>query len=190
MAETSIPCSVSQGFNFQKDAQDSVGHVTALTIGDKTFAADLEITDPEDVASGKVKVVGVMSNIFWNGGFAEGISFSCQISTTNKTDASVLTNSELSNTNVEFQFNVYKFDPVEKKYYKAFHSNDTALKGLVEKNGSSLNISVSEDAGYEVTNPLNFDLSLGVNPQEVKQDLHLAFSVSAKLAKGWGVQVG
>lgn len=190
MAETSIPCSVSQGFNFQKDAQDSVGHVTALKVGDKEFAADLEITDPENVSGDKVKVVGVMSNIFWNGGFAEGINFSCQISTANKTDASVLTNSELSNTNVEFQFNVYKFDPVEKKYYKAFHSNETALLGIVEKTGSALNISVSEESGYEVTNPLNFDFTIGVNPQETKQDLHLAFSVSAKLAKGWGVQVG
>ncbi|MCG8471656.1 MAG: hypothetical protein MI742_07345 [Desulfobacterales bacterium] len=190
MAETSISCSVSQGFNFQKDSQEDVGHITALKIGDKEFAADLAVTDPENVSGDKVKVVGVMSGIFWNGGFAEGVNFSCQISVANKTEASVLTHSELSNTNVEFQFNAYKFDPVEKKYYKAFHANDTALEGIIEKTGDTLNIRVSEEAGYEVTNPGNYDLSLGVMPEEKEQSIHLAFSVQAKQAKGWGVQVG
>ena len=34
MAALSYECSVEQGFNFVKDVQDLVGHITAMKIGD------------------------------------------------------------------------------------------------------------------------------------------------------------
>ena len=102
MASHIISCSVSQGFNFAKDAQDAVGHITALKIGDKKLAADFAVTNPEDLSGDKKKVVGVVSSMFWNGGFAESIQFSCQVSNANKKDLAVLTNTELSNATVEF----------------------------------------------------------------------------------------
>lgn len=190
MADINIACTVGQGFNFQKDQQDAVGHITALKIGDTELAADLSVTNPEEISGGKVPVVGVMSSIYWGGGFAESISFSCQVSIANKTEVAGMLFASLSNTNVEFQFNVYKFDPVEKKYFKAFHSAETSLLGLIQKEGGDLVLQMSEEAGYEVANPLNFDLTMGVNPQETSQDLHIALSVSSKQALSWGVQVG
>ena len=190
MAATNASGSVSQGFNFQKDVQDPVGHIEYLKIGDKELAVDLAVTNPEDLAGDKVKVVGIASAIFWNGGFAEGISFAFNVSNANKKTVAVLTNTELSNTTVEIQYSVYDYDPDEKKYYKSFHSNEAKLKGLVEKSGGDLAISIDIDPAYEVTSPLNFAMSLGVMPEDTEQEVHLAFSVTDKVVKRWGVTVG
>jgi len=189
MASHNLNCSVSQGFNFQKDAQDAVGHITALKIGDKKLAADLAVTNPEELAGDKKKVVGVLSSMFWNGGFAESIQFSCQVSNANKKDLAVLTNTELSNTTVEFQYVVYAYDPDAKKYYKTFHCNETSMKGLVEKQGGDLAIAIDLDEGMEVVSPLNFCLNLSVMPEDTEQETHIAFSVSDKVVKRWGVTV-
>lgn len=189
MAETSFSCDVSQGFNFKKDAQDIVGHISKLKIGEKDMDVDLAVTNPEDVTGDKIKVVGVVSDIYWNGGFAEPIQFSCQVSNANKKTLAILTNSEMSNTTVEFAFEVYDYDPEEKKYFKAFHTDGAAIKGLVEKSGGSLSIAISTDQSMEVMSPNNFTLSLGVMPEDTEQETHLAFSVSDKLVKRWGVTV-
>lgn len=189
MAETSFSCDVSQGFNFQKDAQDLVGHISKLKIGDKDMAVDLGVTNPEDLAGDKIKVVGVASDIYWEGGFAEPIQFTCQVSNANKKTLAILTNTEMSNTTVEFAFEIYDYDPDEKKYYKAFHTDGKAIKGLVQKSGGSLSIAISTDQSMEVISPNNFTLSLGVMPEDTEQETHLAFSVSDKLVKRWGVTV-
>lgn len=186
MAAVVKNCSVSQAFNFQKDAQDTVGHITALKIGTQQFNANLEVTDPLDFTK-TVKVVGVLSSIAWEGGFAEPIAFSCQIGVVNKNIAALLTHKDLSNTEVLVKYNVYDFDPKEKVYYKSFHSNDTELKGLIMKSGSALNIAVSEQASSEVPNPLNYTFSLGIMPQQTAQDVHIAVSSTDKLVKKWGV---
>lgn len=189
MAETSFSCDVSQGFNFKKDAQDIVGHISKLKIGDKDMEVDLAVTNPEDLAGDKIKVVGVASDIYWEGGFAEPIQFSCQVSNANKKTLAILTNTEMSNTSVEFAFEVYDYDPDEKKYYKAFHTDGAAIKGLVQKSGGSLSIAISTDQSMEVMSPNNFTLSLGIMPEDTEQETHLAFSVSDKVVKRWGVTV-
>ena len=189
MAETSFSCDVSQGFNFKKDAQDIVGHISKLKIGEKDMDVDLAVTNPEDLAGDKIKVVGVVSDIYWEGGFAEPIQFSCQVSNANKKTLAILTNTEMSNTTVEFAFEIYDYDPDEKKYYKAFHTDGAAMKGLVEKSGGSLSIAISMDQSMEVMSPNNFTLTLGVMPEDTEQETHLAFSVSDKVVKRWGVTV-
>lgn len=189
MAETSFSCDVSQGFNFKKDAQDIVGHISKLKIGDKDMEVDLGVTNPEDLAGDKIKVVGVASDIYWEGGFAEPIQFTCQVSNANKKTLAILTNTEMSNTTVEFAFEIYDYDPDEKKYYKAFHTDGKAIKGLVQKSGGSLSIAISTDQSTEVMSPNNFTLSLGVMPEDTEQETHLAFSVSDKVVKRWGVTV-
>lgn len=191
MASSSYDCRVDQGFNFQKDAQCLVGHINSLKIGDKEFDKDLAVSDPTKIndENSTVKVVGVVSSIYWEGGYANPIQLSCQISTANKQEAIVLQHTKLSNTNVEFAFTIYDYDPVKKTFYKAFHSNDAALKGLVEKNGGDLAIAVDQHESRQVVSPLNFGLFLGVMPKEEEQDVHVAVSETGKFVKKWGVTV-
>jgi hypothetical protein len=190
MAELDYSCSVSQGFNFQKDAQNMVGHINKLKVADKEMAEDLAVTDPENITGDKVKVVGVVSGMHWDGGFADPMQISCQISNANKKTLAVLTHSELSDTTVEFVFTIYDYDPDDKKFYQCFHTDAKVLKGLIEKSGGELAIEIDTDQSEEVTSPKNFTLNLGVMPEDLEQDTLVAVSVSDKFAKRWGVTVG
>ncbi|MBU1341549.1 MAG: hypothetical protein KKE44_12075 [Proteobacteria bacterium] len=190
MPSTSYYCSVSQGFNFYPDAQEIVGHIAKLKVAGKELKADLEVTTPEDITGDNVKVVGIMSGISWDGGMADPIEFQCQVSVKNKQELMVLQHSDLSDTSVEFQFKVFEYDPVKKKYFPAFHTDDTDLKGLVAKSGSDLHLNIDMDESGEVANPINFALSLGVMPEDEKQDIHMAASVDGKFVKAWGIKVG
>ena len=189
MADLSYSCDVSQGFNFQRDVQTQVGHINKLTVATKELVEDIEITDPENVTGDPVKVVGVVSGMYWAGGYAEPIQFGCQVSNANKLTLAVLSHSEMSDTMVEFAYTIYDYDPDEKKYYKCFHTDGAVLKGLVEKSGGDLNISIDTEQSGEIVSPKNFAFSLGVMPEDLAQDTHLAMSVSDKLVKVWGVTV-
>jgi len=189
MAEVSYSCDVSQGFNFQKDQQTLVGHINKLKVAGKELAADMAVTNPADVTGDKVKVVGVVSDIYWGGGYADSMEFSCQVSNPNKKTLAVLTQMEMANTMVEFVFTIYDYDPDEKKYYKCFHSNDAVLKGLVQKSGGRLSIHIDADQSQEVMSPKNFTMQLGIMPEDLEQDTHMAISVSDKMVKRWGVTV-
>lgn len=187
-ASSSFNCSVSQGFNFQKDSQELIGHLEYLKIGDTGMASDLDVTDPMNIAN-TVKVMGVMSAIHWNGGYAEPVMFAAQVSTDNKNKIATLMHKSMANTEVELQFSVYDYDPKTKAYYKAFHSNGVKLKGLVLKQGGELAMNISMDQSNEVVSPKNYTFQLGVMPQDQAMEIHLAFSSIDKLVKPWGVAV-
>jgi hypothetical protein len=188
MAASNYNCDVSQGFNFQKDQQTVVGHIDTLTIGDIEFKADLNVADPLN-STERIKVVAVASYIEWQGGYADAIVFSGQVSTENKKDAVLLQHKDLANTAVEVNFTIYDYDPDAKKYYQAFYTDDTALEGLVQKTGSELVLQISSDQSMEVASPKNYVFSLGVMPNEVEQAIQMAVSDTDKFAKSWGVSV-
>jgi hypothetical protein len=188
-AESAYSCSVRQGFNFEKDAQAIVGFVNSVKIGTKELAADLDVTNPEDISAAPIKVVGVLSSIYWEGGYADPVQLSAQVKTDNKNDLVTLVHSTLSNTEVELELTVYDYDSKEKRYFKAFHCNETSLKGLVHKSGGELSISIDTDEGMKVASPKNFAFTLGVMPQDEAQKIHLAVSVSDKFEKDWGKEV-
>lgn len=191
MAANSYSCSVVQGFNFQKDSQDIVGHIVALKIGTSQLSADLSVTDPTSANMATyVKVVGVASSIFWNGGYADPIQFSCQVSTTNKNTLATLQHQSMANTEVELNFNIYDYDPDAKLYFKAFHTNNAAVNGLIMKSGGDLEMNISMEQSMEIVNPKNYSFFLGVMPQPQSQDIMMAVSNTAKFAKKWGVAVG
>ena len=188
MAESSYNCDVAQGFNFQRDAQDTVGHINSLKIGDTELKSDFTLTDPEDVSK-TIKAFGVLSNIYWNGGYADPLQFSCMVSVDNKNALTLMTHKSLSNTEVEVVFTVYKYDEKAKKYFKAFHSNATKLKCLVQKSGGELHLSIDDDQGMEVMSPKNFQFTMGAMPQDVAMEIHLAVSVTDKFVEQFGVEV-
>ena len=187
MAVSNYNCDVRQAFNFQKDAQTLVGHIDTLKIGDTQFAADLNVADP--TTGQNKKVFGVISYIGWQGGYAEPVSFNCQVGTENKKSAAILQHKDLSNTSVEVNFTVYDYDPKAKKYYTAFYTDGTALKGLVNKSGGELELQIDSDQSMEVVSPKNYAFGLGVMPIEEQQAIQLAVSDTDKFTKQWGVSV-
>jgi hypothetical protein len=179
---------VTQGFNFRKDKMIQVGFVTFLKIGDTTLKTFFTVTDPENNEN-DLKVVGVISHVDWTGSATDPINFNVQVSETSRNALDTLTTKNIANIEVEFQFNVYHYDPSAKKYYRTFHTNETTMQGLIYEQGDVLAIKVDKKASMRVQEPRNYKLSLGIKPQPTQQELHYAYgsSVSDKLVLQWGV---
>lgn len=179
---------IYQGFNFKKDKQVSVGFITKLKVGDIDLLADQEsIKDPEQPGQNlDTKVVGVLSHYLWETGVTDGIYLSGQISVTNKMSVASALLGTWANIEVKFQYRLYEYDPIVKKYFKSNFS-DKELMGILEKNGDDLNLSVADDPSTEVQSPKNFTLQVGIKPQTVEQSLNLATGSGKNIVKQWGV---
>lgn len=197
MASSNYSCSVRQGFNFEKDQQVLVGHLVSMTIGTVVLAADQTLTIPtaafaagteNDVTAG-ASVVAVISNISWEGGYADPLYIGCQLSNDNQKKVSVMLHTNLLNNTVVFKFNIYAYDPILKRYYLAFTSNDVNMNGLIHKSGGNLSLVVSPDPDYQVMSPLNYSMQIGIVPEPTAQVIHVAVSDTDKFAKTWGVTV-
>lgn len=190
MPQFSKSLDIVQGYNYRKDVQTAVGFITALKIGDTTVTADQTVKDPMAPET-DLKVVAVLSGSMWELGTTDAHYFSGQLSTTNKQNVLMLTYKDLTKVDVEYQFSVYEYDPLEKKYFKCMlPTDDATLKGILEKNGSDLNISVADDPSGEVQSPENYAFSIGIKPQTTAQTVTVATSFSNKIVKAWGLTVG
>jgi|688.fasta_scaffold12578_5 hypothetical protein len=188
MASSDYRCSIRQGYNFERDQQVAVGHLVKMKIGTKELAQDTTLTGP-DTLKNDVKVVGVMSGMSWKGGYADPLYINCNISTTNQSNVLVLKHTTLVETEVEFNFNIFTFDPIKKKYYKCFHDNGTAMKGLILKQGNDLLMDVAENNDPTVQSPLNYNFVIAIMPSEADaQTIHMAVSETDKFTKVWGVK--
>lgn len=188
MAQLDFGCSISQGYNFQKDVQTMVGHLVKLKIGDTEITADTDLTDPADNTK-SVTVVGPISYIQWQGGYADAVHVNANLTTTNQKTIALLTHTTLTNTLVEFQYDIYAFDQVAKVYYKAFHTDSSDIKGIILKQGGALALHIGTDPEMEVPSPLNYALSISIMPQEEAQAIQVAVSNTDKFSKAWGVKV-
>jgi len=185
--EYMYPCSVDQGFNFDRGNQDIVCHINSLKIDNNEYASDLSVTDPE--TGQPVNVFGVGSSMYWNGGYADPVQFSTQISVANKNQIASLIHRTMSNTEMEVSFTVYQYDPGSGRYFKAFHTDGKKLRCNVYKSGGELALSIDDEPSFEVQSPLNFALSLGAMPlteYREQEYIHTASSVSATQPRQFG----
>lgn len=180
---------IYQGYNFKKDVQTAVGFITELKIGDVTLKADQTCKDPMAPET-DLTVVAVLSGSMWELGVTDAHYFSGQVSVYNKQQVQMLTYKDLTKVDVEYKFSVYEYDLIEKKYFKCLlPTDDAALKGVLEKNGSDLNLSIADDASSEVQSPENYAFQLGIKPQPEAQTVTVATSFSDKVVKSWGLTV-
>jgi hypothetical protein len=182
---------VYQGYNFKKDKQTAVGFVTKLKFGETELKADQTCKNPTKPEE-DLKVVAVLSDILWETGITDAIYFSGQVSVQNKQDIQALIYKTMTDVLCEFQFSVFDYDPApdKKKYYLCFHSNNKDMKGLIEKKGEDLNLTVADDASTQVQSPLNYAFQTGIKPQPEAQDLQVAVGDSKNFTKAWGLKLG
>jgi hypothetical protein len=183
-------CDIYQGYNFKKDVQTPVGFLKELKIGDVTLKADQTCKDPMAPET-DFPVVAVLSGVMWELGVTDALYFSGQISVFNKQQVKQLAYKDLSKVDVTCVFDIYEYDPLEKKYFKCLlPTDDKALNGLLEKRGGDLNIDVADDASTEVQSPENYAFQIGVKPQPAAQTITVATSFTVKIVKAWGLKVG
>ena len=182
---------IYQGYNFKKDKQTSVGFITKLKLGDKVFDADQTCKNPTKPEE-DIKAVAVLSDIMWETGVTDAIYVSGQVSVINKQYIQELIYNTMTNVICEFQFSVFEYDPAQdkKKYYLCFHSNNKDMKGLLEKKGDELNITVADDASTQVQSPMNYAFQSGIKPQPDTQALQVAVGDGKNFTKAWGLKLG
>jgi hypothetical protein len=178
---------VYQGFNFKKDKQAPVGFITKLTLGALEMKADQEtVMDPENPTKAlDGGVVGVLNHYLWETGTTDAMYMSAQVSTENKQILSAELFKDWTNMEVSFSYVIYEYDPKDKKYFVSNRGKE--LKGILEKNGDDLNLTVADDPSNEVQSPKNFTLQLGVKPQTLEQMVEMATGFGKNLAKKWGI---
>lgn len=186
MPSINKPCDVYQGFNFKKDKQTTVGFVTSIKIGDVQLTADTKVKDPLAPTT-DLSVVAVLNHAMWETGVTDAVYLAGQISTANRQSVALLTIMDLTKIEVLFKFTTYEYDPLQKKYFKCLDKDDAELKGLVEKNGQDLNLSVADDASTEVQSPINFSFQIGIKPQPVAQTIHISTGEGKNVVKAWGI---
>jgi hypothetical protein len=188
MPEFRKQCDIYQGYNFKKDKQTTVGFITSMTIGGTTIAVDTTCKDPTNPTS-DLKVVGVCSDVLWELGVTDAVYFTSQVSVYNRQTIMDLIINTMTNIEVVYKFIVYEYDPVAKVYFKTFHCNDTDMKGVLEKKGEDLNLTVAEDCSTQVQSPINFTMNIGVKPQPSAQTLTVCSSSTKNVVKSWGLTV-
>lgn len=179
---------VYQGYNFKKDHQTPVGFIVKLKVGEVEVTADQTCKDPTNPTK-DLKVVAVLNHGLWHTGITDAVYLAGQISTANKQKVALLALSDLINIDVMFQFAVYEYDPIAKKYFLSFHSNSKDMNGLLEKSGADLNLSVADDASREVQSPENYAFTIGIKPKTSSQAMHLATGDQKNVVKAWGLAV-
>lgn len=179
---------IEQGYHYTKYKQTPVGFITKLQIGTESLAADQTVKDPTNPTQ-DLQVVGVLSGVLWESGVTDAIYFAAQISGTDRQAVARLVMTELTNVPVVFQFSIYDFDQIAKKYFLAFHSNSTDMNGVIEYRGDELNIAVADDPSTEVTSPENYAFEIGITPQASAQTLHIATAEQKGVVKSWGLAV-
>jgi hypothetical protein len=179
---------VAQGFNFSKTEQSSVGFVTKLKLGDVELKADqASIKDPEQPGQNiSTKVVGVLGHYMWETRTTDAMYLALHVSEENKNELSAKLLTDWTNMEVVFSYVIYEYDPKAKKYFKS-NWCEPELKGILEKNGRSLNLTVASEPSSEVQSPEVFALQVGIKPQTEEQMVHLATAYNKNLSKLWGI---
>ena len=166
---------VYQGFNFKKDKQSPVGYITAAEVGDRG----------PDGGSGDHQGPGAAGQAPWlqGGGGAQPLPVGDGRHGRHvplrpdlhgeQADAGAALLGSWSNIEVTFNYVIYEYDPLAKKYFKSNYV-DAALKGMLEKSGDDLNLSVADDPSTEVQSPKNFTFQIGIKPQTTEQTVNLA----------------
>jgi hypothetical protein len=178
-----------QGFNFKKDKQGPVGFITKIKVGGKDLKADMNCKDPTNPKQ-DLKAIAVMDDVQWDMGLTDAVYLSGRLSAENRQTVAQLVINDLTDIETVFQFSVYDYDPVAKKYYLAFHTNKTDVKGLLEKRGDDLNVQVGDDPATEVQSPINYHFTIGIKPQPLAQTLHVAVADQKPVVKAWGLKLG
>jgi hypothetical protein len=189
MANINKQCSVFNAFNFRRDLHETIGHVLVLTLGkdDLQLTADIKLNEP--IGDADVQTVGPIASFSWEGGYAQPIQIALQISQTNKDAINAFIHNKMQSVKVKIDFVIYDFDRDEEVFYESVRSAEGGIECILQVQGKERVIYVANDPSHEVEHPVNYQLVLGLEPEDIESVIHVALSNKAKIAKQFGVAV-
>jgi hypothetical protein len=181
-------CSVGQAMYFKSDLITYTGVINYLSIGTTELKTDLHLVDPTDVSSPQgLNAAGVVSNLFFDGGATQPLTFSFLVSVENKVKLETMIYGDMPDKDIRIGFTIYYYDPVSKGYYTAFWTQNATLTGTILVQGQDLALNVSDIKSTEIPSPILFPVRLSVAPTPgVVQNIHVQYSRTAKATINWG----
>ena len=183
-------CDVAQGFHHSSGGTATVGYLVTATIAGRTLAADISVSDPQSGAT--TSVVGVISSDAWRGGVSDPITMTAYISTANRQRLAALTQSDLYNATVLFNFANDVWDPNRRTYYDSFAPASPPLRAQLTTNaGGNPTFALASTPG-PVESPQNYAMSMTVVPPPgsggAQQQIRVASSSTTSDVRVWGTQ--
>jgi hypothetical protein len=183
---------VVNGFNFNSGNHQSVGYVTSMTLGGTlTLNADFPVSLPTAPAQTQ-NVVAVLSSESWGGGTGDALSFDMLVSTTNRNAIQQFLQTTATNLAVNFNFQIYSYDPVAQTWFEAFYPEPTQLPGgIFMKSGNSVVATIASSPSSPPASPENWAFTVSLLPSAgVQYQLHYATSSTQSIVKPWGISLG
>jgi len=179
-------CSLTKGFNLLAPGLvNRVGYITYLKIGTLGCSADLTVADPEN-STNKMKVIGVVSWLSWNGGKTDPVVFAAQVSAVNKDLLLPFGNTDLTGVDIQFGFALYDLNSVTGFYYQSLSSTNAMLQGTLHVDNGHPLYYMSADSRVDVTEPVNYNFQLGVKPNDIQQKILTAEAAGKSKLQVWG----
>lgn len=179
---------VEQAFNFKKDVQAPVGFITTLEVGKEKLANDLETLRQPTKPTETMKAVAVLESFSWETGTAQPMNLVGRVSTANKQKLATLLLNELINISVKFQYVIYQYDSLEKKYFKS-SEHGKILEGLIVVDGKDVKLTLDNAPSTDVIAPQNYKFDITIRPEDKEQEVTLATADTLKVQKKWGTTV-
>lgn len=199
---------VAQGFASHGAGETSFGYVTGLRIGSTDLVPDIAVKNP--ISKETMKVVGVMSAYGWSSELAAPMKLAFSVSQANKEILKGLQKDPLAKKPVEFNFQIFAFDPGSKQHYIALKSFTFPYRGIMNRIGSEMpsmklasfplrgnlenvagkrQMTVDDARNMAVANPPNYLVRISVTPSVAKQqDVIYATSPGKATKLPWGTK--
>lgn len=191
-----------QGFYFKKTSQATLGYITDLQIGSVLFRTDTSVTNP--VTNEKKNIVAPISSYKWGSLPSEPMQISFNISKANNKKLSELLKKSNAALNIEFNFQIYSFDPEKNEFYIALKSFTFPKRGIMNRIGYALpsnklislpikgvirSVAPAKSANTVVVNPENYEVQVVIVPTPDKEQMLVRATSSESLMKAqWGVE--
>jgi hypothetical protein len=181
-------CDVKQGFDFRKDANATVGYLTALDIGGTALAVDqTTLHDPADPAHG-LAAVAVLATLDWDGGPTDPIRFTGQLSSENMQQLAARLRSAPASLAVTVEFTVFEYDFQTEKMFRACHTGGVALHAEVDRKNGDVALHLSDTPAANPHTPRTFQFELAIVPADAGQAVHVASGETLRSIMPWGAK--
>ena len=180
-------CDPQATMNFNEAKHAVVGHILSLSFPNAgvTLKPDFPLADPEkpDV---KIPCVGVVDLSEWTGDPTAPVFLPHRQSPDNASDFATALDSKAGGSQIDIEFEIYRYDHTVKKYFKHFSTDGKPVKCIITKGSDS---TPDMEAALDIQQPMNhrIPLMLTANSEGEPQQLIVAQKAGAPMPFEFGI---
>lgn len=169
--------SAKEAYDFHLGCRKKIAYLFRLSFPKVglQLVTDNPLQDPENPGT-KFKAIGGIDSIFWKGGPIDPIHITFRVSPSNHSVLQEALDSLKGGTEIEAEWAAYDYDPLQKKYFKHFHTNSQPIVFILSK---ETQVSLNAYPDNEIEHPLNFLVDMSLTPKKVNEVQELSYAYSA-----------